>query len=121
MTKLKTNAANSDNAMSESERLTAVRDLIFGENMAEYQQEFIQIREQLNIFQNQSEEKLRDEITALNEKLDAMEHSFQQMVKNLQTEIDKNIEHLNGAVDDLIANRQEVGRAMAQIATTLQK
>ena len=107
--------------MNENERLKAVRELIFGESMAEYQQEFSLIRDQISLSQKLSEEKLASETAILSEKLDAMEHSFNKAMKQLNTELDKNIERLDAICADIVSNRQEVGRAMAHIAETLQK
>jgi chromosome segregation ATPase len=121
MSKSTAAAAQAEVLMNESDRLTAVRDLLFGENMAEYEHEFSQIRNQLRDFQSLTEQKLVNEIAALSEKLDAMEHSFNKVLKELNKEIDNNIERLDGVCNEIVSNRQEVGSAMAQIAETLQK
>ncbi len=121
MSKSNNNPESVEKDLSESERLKAVRDLIFGDNMAEYQQEFAQIRDQIGEFQALSEKKLASESAALTEKLDALEHTLNQSVKKMQVEMDQNIDRLEGLCADIVNNRREVGQAMAKIAETLQK
>ncbi len=119
----KTNSSSDKSGieMNERERLSAVRDLIFGENMTEYQNEFSRIREQITQGQQLYQEKLSNESTAINEKLDALEYRFNQSIKEVSQSLDQNIERLEGISSEIVVNRQEVGRALALIAETLQK
>ncbi|MGB5707279.1 MAG: hypothetical protein WBM41_10615 [Arenicellales bacterium] len=121
MSKTNLAEASAEPAMSESERLKAVRDLIFGENMAEYQKEFSLLREQIAEHQIIAQEKLASESAALSEKLDALEYSFDQSLKKFKQEVVQHVDRLEGVSAEIVENRQEVGRALAQIAEVLQK
>lgn len=121
MSKTNLAEASAEPAMSESERLKAVRDLIFGENMEEYQREFDILRKQIAEHHKFAQEKLASESAGLTEKLDALEYSFNQTLKKFREEMEQHVERLENVSTEIIENRQEVGRALAQIAESLQK
>ena len=121
MSKAKQSSKKAEEVLTENERLKAVRDLIFGENMVEYQQEFSQLNEQLRSQQQQSEKKLADETSALNERIDALEYSFNETVKALKKEMNDHVQRLESVSASIIDNRREVGQALSKIAETMLK
>ena len=98
------------------ERLKAVRDLIFGEDMAAYEQEFGQLREQIAQHHLAGKESLASEAAVLNEKLDAMEHSFSEKIKEIKTALAATDDRLDGLTQQVAANRREVGNALQDMA-----
>jgi len=105
----------------ENARIKAVRDLIFGEDMAEYQKEFGRIRKKMDQQQEGAAMLLKSESAALAERLDAVEHSFDQSLKRLKKEVDQGIDRLESLHNDLVQDRNELGKALASIGSALQK
>ena len=106
-------------AASEGERLKAVRDLIFGEDMAAYQQEFSQLRDQIQQNLLHGNENLSSESSTLNEKLDALEFSFNKSLKGLKQELDATADRLDQVNNQVNANRKEMGDLFATLSSSL--
>ena len=83
------NGATNQQIADENARIKAVRDLIFGEDMAEYQKEFGRIRQKMNQQQEGTNALLKSESAGLAERLDALEHSVNQSLSKLKKEMDK--------------------------------
>lgn len=130
----KKNSGSTDSAVAatEDQRLKTVRELIFGDNMAEYQREFANIRELVKTqgdlaSQNlQSESgllarKLADESSALQEKIDALEYSMNQSLKKLEDTMRQEIDRLDRHNGEMLESRRDLGKALGAIADTLQQ
>lgn len=115
------NGSTNREVADENARIKAVRDLIFGEDMAEYQKEFGRIRQKMDQQQEGAVTLLRSESAALGERLDAIEHSFEQSLKKLKKAMDQEIDRLESLHNDLVQDRNELGKALAAIGSTLQK
>ncbi len=132
MSKKNSGSEKSEVTASDDQRLKTVRELIFGDNMAEYQREFANIREQLK---NQGElasrdlqsessalaRKLADEATALQEKIDALEYSMNQSLKKLEETMRQEIDRLDQHNGEMLESRRDLGKALGAIADTLQQ
>jgi len=115
------NGSTNQQIADEHARIKAVRDLIFGEDMAEYQKEFGRIRQRMDQHKEGAEALLKSESTQLNEKLDAMEHSFNQSLQKLKKEMDDGLDRLESLHNGLVQDRNDLGKALAAIGDTLQK
>ena len=115
------NTAVKQQVEDETARIRAVRDLIFGDEMAEYQKEFGRIKEMINQHQATARDQLKNESSGLNEKIDALEHGFDQSLKQLRKEMHEGLDKLEGLHNAMLENRHEVGKALAQIAEFMQE
>ena len=132
MSKKNSGSDKSEVAATDDQRLRTVRELIFGDNMAEYQKEFATIREQLK---NQGElakqnlqsesgalaRKLTDESTALQERIDALEYSMNESLKKLEETMRQEIDRLDQHNGQMLESRRDLGKALGAIADTLQQ
>ena len=115
------NKVSEKQALAENERIKAVRDLIFGEDMAEYQQEFGRIREQIEITRSGADASLKSESAMLVERLDALEHQFTESLSRLKKEMDAGLDRLEGLHNGLVQDRNDLGQALSAIGNKLQK
>lgn len=112
------NDAVKDNSRTDSaERIDAIKKLIFGENMVEYDHKFHALFEKLEAYHKQSEAHL----ISINEKLimdmNEMKKKFEERVQHLQNEINA---HLNKIENDK-TDRREFGKMFQVIAENLMK
>jgi len=115
------NGASNQQVADENARIKAVRDLIFGEDMAEYQKEFGRIRQKMDQQQEGTTALLKSESAVLSERLDSMEHSFNQSLSKLKKEMDKELDRLESLHNQLVQDRNDLGKALAAIGSNLQK
>lgn len=98
-------------------RLAAVRDLIFGENIQQYNAEFADVFDKIKVLEDKTNKNLSESVTNLENKLadleSLMDHKFQDLIDDL----DKRMADL----DDEKADRRKLGKALEKIAQMLQE
>lgn len=111
-------------------RIAAVRDLIFGENMQQYDQDFTEVTSQIAELKKETDKKLAtlvsnlgdsdkglsDLSTNLENKIVALQKSTEVSIEKLALDIDKKLARL----DDAKSDRKKLGKALEKIALMLQ-
>lgn len=111
-------------------RIAAVRDLIFGENMVQYDQDFTEVSNQIAALKNdtdknlaslasslgESDKDLNNLSTTLENKIAALQRSTEVSIEKLSIDIHKKLDQL----DDAKADRKKLGKALEKIALMLQ-
>lgn len=98
-------------------RIAAVRDLIFGENIQQYDTEFADVYDKIKALEDQSKKNLAESVTHLESKLADLESLMEHKVQDLNDDLDKRIADL----DDEKADRRKLGKALEKIAQMLQE
>lgn len=98
-------------------RIAAVRDLIFGENIQQYNSDFEDVFNKIKALQNKTESSLADAITNLENKLADLESLMDHKFQDLNDDLDKKLADL----DDEKADRKKLGKALEKIALMLQE
>ena len=97
------------------ERIDAIKKLIFGENMEEYDHKFHDVFKKLEEYHIEFEERLM----SLNEK---MEHEISALNKHFEKELSKAKKELENQalqLDDNKADRRELGKMLASVSDKL--
>lgn len=98
-------------------RLAAVRDLIFGENIQQFNADFADVYEKIKNLEDKTGRNLAESVTNLENKLadleSLMDHKFQDVIDDL----DKRMADL----DDEKTDRRKLGKALEKIAQMLQE
>lgn len=107
-----------DNAVQKIDtRIAAVRDLIFGENIQQYNTEFEDVYERIKTLEATSKQNLTNVAVELERKLSdlesLMEHKFQELNSDLDTRITE--------LDNEKTDRRKLGKALEKIAMMLQE
>ena len=97
-------------------RLAAVRDLILGENIQQYEINFDEVYEKIASLSTDSDKNLNAAVAKLENKIDALQKANEVSIEKLTTEINKKIDNL----DDTKADRKKLGKALEKIALMLQ-
>lgn len=98
-------------------RIAAVRDLIFGENIQQYDSEFADVYEKLKSLEDKSNRNLAESVTNLENKLADLESLVDHKFQDLNDDLDKKLADL----DDEKADRRKLGKALEKIAQMLQE
>lgn len=110
----KTEAANQQQVDS---RIAAVRDLIFGENIQQYDSEFADVYDKIKALEYQSKKNLAESVTNLENKLADLESLMDHKFQDLNDDLDKRLADL----DDEKADRRKLGKALEKISQMLQE
>jgi len=97
-------------------RIAAVRDLIFGENMQQYDQDFNEVTDQIAELKKANDKNSSELATNLQVKLDAIKEATDISIAKLSEDIHKKLERL----DEAKADRKKLGKALEKIALMLQ-
>ena len=111
-------------------RIAAVRDLIFGENMQQYDQDFTEVSSQIAELRKETDKNLATLVSNLGEghkglndlsanlenKIAALQKYTETSLEKLATDLDKKFERL----DDAKTDRKKLGKALEKIALMLQ-
>lgn len=97
-------------------KIAAVRELIFGENIKQYDTEFADVYAEIKRLKESSQANLSEAITSLENKLADLESLFDSKVSDLTTDMDKRLADL----DEEKADRKKLGQALEKIAQMLQ-
>lgn len=98
-------------------RIAAVRDLIFGENIQQYNSEFADVYEKIKALENQTKQNLAESVIHLENKLADLESLMDHKFQDLNEDLDKRLADL----DDEKADRRKLGKALEKIALMLQE
>ena len=98
-------------------RIAAVRDLIFGENIQQYDSEFADVYAKLKTLEDQTNKNLSESVTNLENKLADLESLVDHKFQDLSDDLDKRLSDL----DDEKADRRKLGKALEKIAQMLQE
>ncbi len=96
-------------------RLAAVRDLIFGENIQQYDRDFTEVSNQISALKESTNKDLIDLASRLESKIDALQKSNED-VRKMAESFDKKIARL----EETKADRKKLGKALEKIAAMLQ-
>lgn len=98
-------------------RIAAVRDLIFGENIQQYNNEFEDVFNRIKALENNTQKKISDSVTDLENKLADLESLMEHKIADLNDDLDKKIADL----EDEKIDRRKLGKALEKIAQMLQE
>ncbi len=98
-------------------RIAAVRDLIFGENIQQYDSEFADVYEKIESLKNSTNKNLAEAVTNLENKLADLESLVDHKFQDLNEDLDKRLADL----DDEKVDRKKLGKALEKIALMLQE
>jgi hypothetical protein len=98
-------------------RIAAVRDLIFGENIQQYDAELADISDKLELLENKINKNLVASVTSLENKIVDLESLVDHKLQDLNDDLDKKIADLE---DDKV-DRRKLGVALEKIAQMLQQ
>lgn len=98
-------------------RIAAVRDLIFGENIQQYDTEFADVYDKIKALKSDNEKGLAEAITNLENKLSDLESLVDHKFQDLNDDLEKKLSDL----DDEKADRRKLGKALEKIAQMLQE
>ena len=96
-------------------RLAAVRDLIFGENILQYNSEFEDVFNKIKILENETQKNLENAVVTLERKVSDLEGLMDHKFQDLNEDLDKKLNEL----DDEKADRKKLGKALEKIALML--
>jgi vacuolar-type H+-ATPase subunit I/STV1 len=98
-------------------RIAAVRDLIFGENIQQYDSEFADVYDKIKALQDETRTSLAESVTSIENKLSDLESLVDHKFQDLNDDLDKKLADL----DDEKADRRKLGKALEKIAQMLQE
>ncbi|AUC83935.1 hypothetical protein CW731_00915 [Polaribacter sp. ALD11] len=98
-------------------RIAAVRDLIFGENIQQYNSEFEDVFNRIKALEDETQKNLGDSVSNLENKLADLESLMDHKFQDLNDDLDKRLADL----DDEKADRKKLGKALEKIALMLQE
>ena len=97
-------------------RIAAVRDLIFGENMQQYSHDFDDVYNKIKLKEDTSE-NLSNTTTQLEDRINELEARIEKSIEDLSSDMTKRLDE----IDDAKADRVKLGKALEKIALMLQE
>lgn len=109
---------NEDTAIkgSSDPKIDAIKQLIFGENMAEYDQRFDEAIKELEIAKSDIETKRKELEDKMNSALIVMENEFKSKMEKMEDMFSKQVANL----EDKKTNRKALGKMLQNIGEKLQ-
>jgi archaellum component FlaC len=98
-------------------RIAAVRDLIFGENIQQYNSEFADVYEKINALKQETNKNLSEAVGDIESNLADLERLMDNKFQDLNSDLDKRLADL----DNEKADRVKLGKALEKIALMLQE
>ena len=98
-------------------RIAAVRDLIFGENIQQYDSEFADVYDKIKALQDGSRKDWSESGANIENKLADLESLVDHKFQDLNDDLEKKLADL----DDEKADRRKLGKALEKIALMLQE
>jgi len=117
MAKNKEIANGQEKSLQIDSRIEAVRDLIFGENIKQYDSDFEDVYAKIDSLKNDTNKNLNNAIENLENKLSDLETLLENKIQDLTDDVEKRIADL----DDEKADRRKLGKALEKIALMLQE
>lgn len=108
--------ANDPSKDAVDNRIAAVRDLIFGENIQQYEVNFDEVYEKIAKLQKDTENKLAELAKEVDKKVASTQKNSDDSVDKLRDEYAKKLAKL----EDAMADRKKLGKALEKIAQMLQ-
>lgn len=99
------------------DRIAAVRELIFGENIKQYNSEFDEVSSRIKALEEKTAKDLANSVEQLENKLADLESLMDHKFQDLNDDLDKRLADL----DDEKADRRKLGKALEKIALMLQE
>ena len=114
----KTNQNNEPAAAQQVDsRIAAVRDLIFEENIQQYNAEFEDVYDKIKSLKEATSRNLNEAVAEIESKLADLERLMDDKFQDLNSDMDKRLAEL----DDAKADRVKLGQALEKIALMLQE
>ena len=104
-------------SQKEVDRIAAVRELIFGENMVQYSTEFADVYDKIKSLKDQTNKDLSESVTNLENKLADLESLMEHKIQDLNDDFEKRVADL----DEERIDRRKIGKALEKIALMLQE
>lgn len=98
-------------------RIAAVRDLIFGENIQQYNTEFDDVYSKIKSLKEETENNLSESVTNIERKLADLESLMDNKFQDLNEDLERRLADL----DDEKTDRKKLGKALEKIALMLQE
>lgn len=99
------------------DRIAAVRELIFGDNIKQYNSEFDELSNKIKILEEKSSKDIASVVEQLEHKISDLENLLDHKFQELSDDLDKKIADL----DEEKADRKKLGKALEKIALMLQE
>lgn len=99
----------------ETEKLSAIRDIIFGNEIQEYNKEFNEIKTIVDGNKNEAAKNLEKTQSELSAKIDRLQQTVDERFMALETNINKKLD----ALDDAKSDRRKLGDLLESIAKQL--
>lgn len=109
--------AKAEEVKKTEDRIAAVRDLIFGENIQQYNSEFDEVSNRIRALEEKTANNLAASVEQLENKLADLESLMDHKFQDLNDDLDKRLADL----DDEKADRRKLGKALEKIALMLQE
>ena len=109
--------AKAEEVKKTEDRIAAVRDLIFGENIQQYNSEFDEVSNRITALDQKTAKNLAASVEQLENKLADLESLMDHKFQDLNDDLDKRLADL----DDEKADRRKLGKALEKIALMLQE
>ena len=98
-------------------RIAAVRDLIFSENIQQYDTQFAEVNDRIANLQSETEKNLAETTTHFENKITNLQKKMEDTFDTLNADLDKRLAKL----DNQKADRRALGKALEKIALKLQE
>ena len=109
---LEENNTESPTTSIEKDKLDAVRDLLFGQNVKEYREEIQDVKELIEANQSTTDQKVESTKVELLQKLDQLNSHFEEKIKLLES-------HLS-SIEKTKTNKVELANLLKDIASKLE-
>ncbi|SNT34301.1 hypothetical protein SAMN05421640_3410 [Ekhidna lutea] len=105
-----------DPMTEESQKLNAVRDLLFGQNVQEYRSEFDELRNLINDNRDKSEKESSDMKSEIFDRLDKLEEKLNSKLDDTNKSINDRLDQLS----DAKADRKKMATILHELANKLE-
>lgn len=105
------------NSTNAAERINAIKSLIFGENMEEYDHKFHDLFDKLEEFHNELDDKINKLHKKINSEFTALKAKFDADLSELRKNHDEELRKLN----DAKTNRHDLSDMLKDVASKLAK
>ena len=112
---------NQAKATSVDPKIEAVKQLIFGDNMQQYDSEFNEIKALIKKTRTEIEQELNDTRDALNKLINQTKESLNTEVSDLRSDMNKKVTQLRSDMDESVADLDERKVNRKLLGTMLQE
>lgn len=103
--------------IADAQRIDAIKSLLFGENMEEYDHKFDDLFDKLEHYHNEFEERVKKLHRKHQDEMKAMTTQFEERINLMEKEIAAKFSKM----DDNKSDRRELGKMLRNISEQLQK